>query len=190
MTIHKRLALIPKQDRAYIEGTLECIGEEWIFFDEMNEEAFDLEEIGSEFEILKEDNRWYRGILIENTLLYIENDFHYIKNGDRIRYKKKLSYSFKELIKELSESSYLNFVKTLNDFSYSLFDCVYCHNFLSFLYERDNKEGMNVIVFDNQDQICVVQHYFNRSKNTDDSRDRFEFAQSNGKRILCTSLGG
>lgn len=184
MNIQNKLASIPLQERAYIEGTIEYIGEEWIFFDEINEEAFELEDLGTELEILKEDNRWYKGILIEKTLLYVENDFHYLKNGDHIRYKKKLTYSFKELIDELSEPSYLNFVKTLNSFSYSLFDCVYCHNFLSFLYCQENKEGMNVIVFDNQDQICVVQHYFSRK--TEKCNDRFEFAQSNGKRLVCS----
>lgn len=185
MNFQKKLKIIPYQERSYIEGTIECIGEEWIFFDEINEEASELEELGSEFEVFI-NGHWERGTLIENTLLYIKNDFHYLKDGDQIRYQKKLVPSFKELIEELSDSCYMNFVKTLNSFSFSLYDCIYCHNFLPLLQKREKKEGMNVIIFDNEDQICVVQHYFYRKNQ--ERTDRFEFSQSDSKRLVSTFL--
>lgn len=185
MNLHKKLAVIPFQERAFIEGTIDCIGDDWVFFDEINEEAFELSHLNSELEILLNGN-WVKGTLIEDTVLYIENDLHYLKNGDQIRFKKSLSYSFKQLIEELTKESYLNFVKTLNSLSYSLYDCVFCNNFLSFLQTRQQKEGMNVILFDNEEQICVVQHYFHRDEEI--IQDRFEFAISDGKRVICTYL--
>lgn len=186
MNIHKKLDVIPFQERAFIEGTIECIGDDWIFFDEINEEAFELTQFSSELEILLNGN-WVKGTLMEHEVLYIENDLHYLKNGDQLRFKKNLSYSFKQLIEELTEDSYLNFVKTLNSLSYSLYDCIYCNNFLSFLQTRQLKEGMNVILFDNEEQICVVQHFFHRHEDKI-IQDRFEFSISDGKRVICTYL--
>ncbi|WP_017754565.1 DUF2777 family protein [Calidifontibacillus oryziterrae] len=185
MNFQKRLEIIPLQERAFIEGTIEYIGNEWIFFDETNEEAFELEELGDEVEVYIND-QWKKGTLIDNTIIYIKNDIHYLQNGDRIRYNKKLTYSFKTLIEELNDQSYLNFVKTLNELSYSLFDCIYCHNYLVFLQKRDKKEGMNVMIFDNEEQICVVQHYFFRKGH--ELTDRFEFSKSDGKRLICSFL--
>ncbi|HHW39131.1 MAG TPA: DUF2777 family protein [Bacillales bacterium] len=186
MNLHRKLTVIPFQERAFVEGTLEQIGDEWIFIDESNEEAFELGELSVELEVFLRGT-WAKGILIDNTLLYIENDLHYFKDGDRIRYIKKLTHSFKKLIEELSEESYMSFVKTLNSLSYSLYDCVFCNNFLDLLQMRQVKEGMNVIIFDNEEQICVVQHYF--SRHCDNKiEDRFEFALSDGKRIIASYL--
>ncbi|MEC1715723.1 DUF2777 family protein [Schinkia azotoformans] len=182
MNLHRKLAVIPFQERAFVEGTLEQIGDEWIFFDEINEEAFDLGELSVELEVFLK-GMWMKGIIIDNSLLYIENDFHYFKDGDRIRYKKNLTHSFEKLIEELSEESYMSFVETLNSLSYSLYDCVFCNNFLDLLQMRQAKEGMNVIIFDNEEQICVVQHYFSRHSDNK-IEDRFEFALSDGKRII------
>ncbi|WP_458414372.1 DUF2777 family protein [Schinkia sp. CFF1] len=188
MNLHRKLAVIPFQERAYIEGTIERIGDDWIFFDEINHEAFELNDLGDEFEV-QLNGIWKKGTLIEDTILLINHDFHYLTNGDYIRYKKNLTYSFKKLIEELSEESYLHFVKTLNSLSYSLYDCVFCNNFLSFLELREQKEGMNVIIFDNEEQICVVQHYFYRDgTNAKTFKDRFEFAQNDGNRTVCTFL--
>lgn len=186
MNLHRKLSFIPFQERSFVEGSIELIGDDWIFFDEINEEAFELKDLGPELEVLI-NGEWVSGTLIENTVLYIENDFHYLTSGDHLRFKKKLTHPFKQLIEELSESSYLNFVKTLNSFSYSLYDCIYCNNFLSLLNGRQLKEGMNVIVFDNEEQICVVQHYFSR-QNEKEIADRFEFAQSDGARMISTYL--
>ncbi|HHY72530.1 MAG TPA: DUF2777 family protein [Bacillus bacterium] len=191
MSLYRKLAAIPFQERAYVEGTIELIGNDWIFFDEVNEEASELQDLGLELEVLINGN-WEKGTLIENMLLYLENDFHYLTNGDSIRFKKKLGHSFKQLIEELSEETYLNFVKALNSFGFSLYDCVYCNNFLSFLQTRELKDGMNVVLFDNGDQICVVQHYFYRGSDVtggvNDFQDRFEFAQNDGKRMVCAYL--
>ena len=186
MSLQRKLAVIPFQERAFVEGTLEQIGDEWIFFDEINEEAFELGELTAELEVFL-NGTWAKGILIDNTLLYIENDFHYFKDGDRIRYKKTLTHSFKQLIEELSEESYMSFVNTLNSLSYSLYDCVFCNNFLDLLQMRQGKEGMNVMIFDNEEQICVVQHYFSRHTNNK-IEDRFEFALSDGKRVIGSYL--
>lgn len=184
MSLHRKLAVIPFQERAFIEGTLEQIGDEWIFFDEINEEAFELGELSAELEVFL-NGSWIKGILVDKTLLYIENDFHYFKDGDRIRYKKNLTHAFKELIAELSEDSYMAFVKTLNSLSYSLYDCVFCNNFLELLQMRQIKKGMNVIIFDNEEQVCVVQHYFTREADNK-IEDRFEFALSDGKRVISS----
>lgn len=186
MSLHRKLAVIPFQERAFIEGTLEQIGDEWIFFDEINEEAFELGELTEELEVLLKGT-WMKGVLIDKTLLYIDNDFHYFENGDRVRYKKNLTYSFKGLIEELSEESYLSFVNTLNSLSYSLYDCNFCNNFHDLLQMRQVKEGMNVMIFDNEEQICVVQHFFSRHYHKK-VQDRFEFALSDGKRIISSYI--
>lgn len=187
MNLHKKLSVIPVQERAYIGGTIECIGDEWIFIDEVNEVASDLSELGQDLEV-QIDGNWVKGTLIENTLFYIENGYFYLSNGDKVRAKKNLTYAFKQLIDELSVESYLQFVNTLNSLSYSLYDCMYCHNFLSFLEKSKEKEGMNVMVFDNEVQICVVQHFFYRGENITAVQDRFEFALNDGKRVICSYL--
>lgn len=45
MNIEHRLQCINEQKRAYIQGTIEFVNDEWIFFDEEDEEASLLEEM-------------------------------------------------------------------------------------------------------------------------------------------------
>ncbi|WP_102347402.1 DUF2777 family protein [Bacillus sp. Marseille-P3661] len=184
-SLHKKLTSIPEQERAYIEGTVEYIGDQWIFFDEINEEASELESLENKFQVYRNDS-WKNGTLIDGTMVSLDNDFSYLVNGDKIRYRKRLSFSFQELLEELDENAFLNLVRTLNSMSYSLYDCIFCNNFLPLLHKRKEQTGMNVIVFENGDQICIVQHYFIRKNG--EYTDRFEFSQSNGNRVVCSYI--
>ncbi len=185
LNLERKLSVIPDQERAFIEGTITNIGNELLFVDDINEEAYDLEDLSIELEIHL-NGRWKKGTIIDDTILYIDNNIHYLKDGDYVRFRKSLPYALEQLIEELSDEAYLQFVKTLNSLSYSLYDCIYCHNFLSFLESRFIKEGMNVMIFDNEEQLCVVQHFFDRR--SENKQDRFEYTQSDGKRLVTTSF--
>ena len=182
MNINDRLQFLEKQQRAYITGTVECIENQWIFFDEINEKAYQLIELEREVEIFY-NNQWIKGILEREGILNTNNHVYYLHNGDEIRYKKPLIQPYKELLEDLSQETFDRFIQTLNQLSYSIYDCIYCHNFLSLIKMRKVKTGVNIMTFDNEDMICNVQHHFEHDVKK--RFDRLEFTLSNGKRVIC-----
>ena len=72
MKRQQRMKLMDNQFRAYTEGAVEQISDQWIFFDEETEEAAMLDDfLQQEIEIFRV-NRWRKGILIDSGKIEVE----------------------------------------------------------------------------------------------------------------------
>ncbi len=185
MNRQQRTKLYDNQLRAYNEGTVEQINEQWIFFDEETEEAAMLDDfLQQEIEISR-FNRWKKGILLEPGMIRSGNDTLMLRDHDQVRIRKHLIYSLERLLEGINDDAFFQFVTTLNSLDFSIYDCIYCYNHLSFLSDENRKDGVNFIVFDNQDQICNVQHHFCYFEKVN---DRFEFTLNTGKRLIIEKI--
>ena len=185
MNRQHRMHLYDIQNRAYTEGTVEQINDQWIFFDEETEEAVMLEDfLQQEMEIYRM-NRWKKGILYEAGKIRIGNEVMMLRDHDRVRIRKHLIYSLERLLEGINDDAFIQFVTTLNSLNFSIFDCIYCYNHLSFLSDENRKDGVNFMVFDNQNEICNVQHHFCYYEKIN---DRFEFTINTGKRLIIEKL--
>lgn len=185
MNRQQRLYLYDIQKRAYTEGSVEHINDQWIFFDEETEEASMLEEyLHQEIEVFRM-NRWKKGILQGPGKILIGNEVTMLKDQDLVRIRKHLIYSLERLLDGINDDAFFQFVTTLNSLSFSIYDCIYCYNHLSFLSDEHRKDGVNFMVFDNQEQICSVQHHFCYFEKIN---DRFEFTLNTGKRLIIEKM--
>ncbi len=170
-----------KQKRSSTLGTIEYINDQWIFFDDENEEASLLEDlIDQEIEVFT-NNRWQRGTFKDEGMVRLPDYFYKLQHGDCIRVPKNLPFAYNELLNEWSDELFLGYTQFLNNLSFSLYDCIYCHNFLLYVPENRNYKGVNFITYDNNDMICAVQHHFQRGTQ---ENDRFEFTLADGKRAI------
>lgn len=182
---HRRTELLKHQSRAFTPGIVEYINDQWVFFNEETDEAYALEDyINNEVEIYR-GGRWKRGLLIESGAVRIKSDTVYLLNQETVRFKKTLHYSFERLLEELNDDAFFQFIMTLNSLSFSIYDCIYGYNQLTFLRDKKNCSGVNFFTFDNDQAICSVQHHFVYSTK---EHDRFEFTQNTGKRIVIEKL--
>lgn len=182
MNFEQRLAYIPEQKRAYIQGEIECVNDEWIFFDEKNEEAVLIEEMTEgEIEIFR-FGEWIRGQWQENGMIHLGATALSLHGGEIVRFRKTLPYAYRQLLEALPEKTFFHFVEWLNDLHFSLYDCLYCYNGLLF----SNHLGMNFIIYDNTELIGNVQHYYERGST---HKDRFEMTFNTGSRFICTQIG-
>ncbi|ETI68662.1 DUF2777 domain-containing protein [Neobacillus vireti] len=185
MNRQQRIYLFDIQKRAYTEGTVEQINDQWIFFDEESEEAAMLEDyLQQEIEIFRK-NRWRKGILFESGKIRIGNEAIMLRDHDLVRIRKHLIYSLERLLEGINDDAFFHFITTLNSLNFSIFDCIYCYNHLSFLSDEQRKDGVNFMVFDNQEQICNVQHHFCYFEKIN---DRFEFTLNTGKRLIIEKM--
>ncbi|HWJ78524.1 MAG TPA: DUF2777 domain-containing protein [Niallia sp.] len=181
----QRAKLIEFQTRAFTKGSVEYINEQWIFFDEETEEASMLEEyIHQEIEVFS-FNRWRKGILLEDGKVNTSGSLYFLRNEDTIRIRKHLVYALEELLNELSDDSFYQFITTLNSMKFSIYDCIYCYNHLNFLRGETRKNGVNMMIFDNEEGLCSVNHHFFYNKK---QTDRFEFTLNTGKRMIVEKL--
>ncbi len=180
-----RYKIFEHQSRSFSEGTLEYINDQWVFFDDESEEASLLEDfLFQEVEVFS-NHRWRKGKLIETDKVKLSNEILDLHSATKIRIRKNLVYSLERLLEDLHEDAFLQFVMTLNSMEFSIYDCIYCHNHLSFLKEKKNQNGVNMMIFDNGEVICAVQHHFEYFKRIN---DRFEFTLSTGKRVVIEKL--
>ncbi len=185
MNRQQRIHLYDIQNRAYTEGTVEQINDQWIFFDVETEEAAMLEEyLQQEIEIFRM-NRWKKGILFESGKIHIGNEVTMLRDHDLVRIRKHLIYSLERLLDGINDDAFFQFVTTLNSLNFSIYDCIYCYNHLSFLSDEYRKDGVNFMVFDNQELICNVQHHFCYYEKIN---DRFEFTINTGKRLIIEKM--
>lgn len=185
MNRQQRIHLYDIQERSYTEGTVEQINGQWIFFDEETEEASMLEEfLHQEIEIFRM-NRWKKGILYEPSNIRIGNEVTMLRDHDTVRIRKHLIYSLERLLDGINDDAFFQFVTTLNSLDFSIYDCIYCYNHLSFLSDENRKDGVNFMVFDNQELICNVQHHFCYYEKVN---DRFEFTINTGKRLIIEKM--
>ncbi|MDF2607964.1 MAG: hypothetical protein K0S34_2160 [Bacillales bacterium] len=183
MTSLNKTDLLKNQPRAYIEGSLEIIGDEIVFFDDETDEAFCFDEnfTSKGFDILIR-GIWIRADYHSNKYFTIDNEVLPVEDNTKIRLPRKIHYAYQEWLNELSTESFTNFIKLLNRLNYSVYDNIFCHNYGLFLPDDSLREGVNILIFDNTDFVCNIQHHFFRATNV--TKDRFEFTQTNGKRNL------
>jgi hypothetical protein len=185
MNRQQRLKLYDFQARAYNVGTVEQINDQWIFFDEETDEAAMLDDfIHQEIEVFRL-NRWKKGILREPGKINCGKEAVMLRDHDTIRIRKDLIYSLERLLEGVNDDAFFQFVTTLNSLNFSIYDCIYCYNHLSFLSDENRKDGVNFMVFDNQEQICNVQHHFCYFEKVN---DRFEFTLNTGKRLVIEKI--
>ncbi len=185
LDLQQRLGSINEQKRSFITGTTECINDQWIFFDAETDEASMIEEmIGKEVELFTL-NRWEKGIFVEDGLIQMNGYFYKLDNGDCLRFRKNLTFAYKELLESFSEDQFLRFTSTLNKLMFSLYDCTLCHNQLMYHQGDDEQEGVNFLMFDNTEMILSVHHHYSRGKLR---KDRFEFTLANGKRTILSTI--
>jgi phosphoribosyl-AMP cyclohydrolase len=185
MNRQQRMKLYDIQEKAYTEGTVEQINEQWIFFDEETEEAAMLDDyLHQEIEIFRM-NRWKKGKLYESGKVRIGYEATMLCDHDLVRIRKHLIYSLERLLDGIIDDAFFQFVTTLNSLNFSIYDCIYCYNHLSFLTDEHRKDGVNFMVFDNQEQICNVQHHFCYFEKIN---DRFEFTLNTGKRLIIEKI--
>ncbi|MCQ6280996.1 DUF2777 domain-containing protein [Bacillus sp. EB600] len=185
MNRQQRLKLYNTQVRAYTEGAIEQINDQWIFFDAETEEASLMEDfLQQEVEIFRL-NRWKRGVLIASGKMAIGKETLLLRDQDLVRVRKHIIYSLERLLDAINDDAFFQFVTTLNSLDFSIYDCLYCYNHLTFLADDTRKDGVNFMVFDNQSQICNVQHHFCYYEKTN---DRFEFTLNTGKRLIIEKM--
>ncbi|MGJ7919541.1 DUF2777 domain-containing protein [Neobacillus sp. LXY-4] len=185
MNRQHRMRLLESQVRAFTTGNIEYINNQWVFFDDETEEAASLDEyLHHEIEVFQ-NKSWKKGILFEDGKLGFADDIYFLKNQDLIRIRRHLVYSLERLIEDLQDDALIHFITTLNSLKFSIYDCIYCYNHLTFLNKNQPNSGVNFIVFDNQELICTVQHHFTYyEKNS----DRFEFTLNSGKRLIIEKI--
>ncbi|WP_108670098.1 DUF2777 family protein [Peribacillus acanthi] len=185
MNQQQRIKLISHQSRAYNEGIVEYINSQWVFFNDETDEASPLEEfINQEVELYR-GNRWRSGILLDDGGVKLSKEIVYLFDQEEVKIRKHVQFSFGRLLEELHDDSFFQFIMTLNSLDFSIYDCIYGYNQLTFLREQKNKSGVNFFIFDNGETICSVQHHFVYSTN---AHDRFEFTLNTGKRIVIEKL--
>jgi hypothetical protein len=182
LNIEHRLQCINEQKRAYIQGTIEFVNGEWIFFDEEDEEASLLEEMTEgNIEIFRHGH-WMGGQLQKDGMVDIGIEVFPLQSGEHVRFRKRLPYAYQQWLESLSDKTFFHFVQWLNELGFSLYDCLYCYNGLLF----KKYSGVNFIIYDNTEFISNVQHYYERG---DTYKDRFEITFNNGKRFICAHIG-
>jgi hypothetical protein len=186
MSQKHRMKLFKEQPRAFLIGSVEKMNKEWIFFDEETDEAFLLEEIVSEEFEIELDEEWFPVHHQKGEFTVSHPTRKNLENGDTIRIHQKLLYSFELLLKSLSDESFFTLAHLLNSHSFSFYDCLYCHNFLAFQSEQNPAEGVNFLVFDNNEMVCSVYHLFRITP--EEQNHRFELTEATGKRYLLTQL--
>ncbi|ADI27804.1 DUF2777 domain-containing protein [Geobacillus zalihae] len=182
MNIEERLQCIVEQPRAYVYGTVEFVNDEWIFFDEEEEEASLVEEIAEQGIEWFHCGHWLSGQWQDQGAVATDLGVFPLENGDRIRFRKRLTYAYQQWLAALSDSTFFQFVQWLNSLGFSLYDCLYCYNGLLFA----KSSGVNFIIYDNTEQIGSIHHYYERGRA---SSDRFEITLNSGERAICAQIG-
>lgn len=185
MNRQQRTKLIESQQRAYTTGTIEHINNQWVFFDVETEEASLLDDyLHQEIELFR-NQKWIKGTLFEEGKVGLADEVFYLKNHDEVRIRKHLVYSLERLLEELQPEVVIQFITTLNSLHFSIYDCIYCYNHMTFLHKAEQKNGVNFLIFDNQELICTVQHHFSYEEKVS---DRFEFTLNSGKRMIVEKI--
>ncbi|MCA1059536.1 DUF2777 domain-containing protein [Rossellomorea aquimaris] len=180
-----RSNILKSQKRSFSEGTALFEEDTWFFFEIDAEEESELEfYLNHELKVYR-DGDWLSGVLLEDGIIVTPYERIRIENGDRIQIKKNILYSLENLLEEISDDAFHQFITALNNLGYSIYDSIFCHNHLVFLGNQKIKEGVNFITFDNGVEVCAVQHHFTYYKK---KRDRFEFTLSTGRRIVIESF--
>ncbi|MGE8205188.1 DUF2777 family protein [Heyndrickxia sp. NPDC080065] len=181
----QRMQLIEHQSRAFLEGVIENINDQWVFFDEESDVATMLEHyVDQEIEIYLH-HKWIKGILEEDGRFTHKTETIFLLDKMKLRIRKQIVFSLDMLLDELEDEAFLQFINTLNTLEFSIYDCIFSHNHLSFLETTANKKGVNILIFDNGEIVLSVHHHFHYEN---EKKDRFEFTLSTGKRLIIDKM--
>lgn len=169
----ERYCILEKQDRAFFEGIVEKINDDWIVIDNETEEAFPLEDFLYKEIRMKHLNHWYSGILTDDFIVQYENKQYELQDQTYVKIRKSLSVSYQAWLEELADDTFFQFIRKLNELNYSI------------LVTKE-KEGVNFFVFDNTVGVCSVHHHFHYRQ--DQKSDRFEYTLNTGNRIVLQAL--
>jgi Protein of unknown function (DUF2777) len=184
MSPYKRTDILLNQKRSYLTGMIEVTNDQYVIYDEINDEIHLIEDIQDDQMEILSPHGWKPGKWIGLGKVKTELGLFSINSGETVRLKKRLPHALDEMLKELNDETFIQFIKQLNNLSFSLFDCVYSYNQLLFLDQKVHKKGVSFYQFDNEDCICAIQHHFERGVH---SSDRFEITTSLCKRsLICT----
>lgn len=178
-----REQILKTQPRCYMQGTITYMNNEWVFFDDEDDEAYLLSEVADEEIELFISHTWVQGVLVEDGIVLINNQLQPLQKSACIRIHKPLQESYGAFLQELCDEAFLQFTNTLKELHYSIYDCMLCHNFLSFQPEDSPSVGVNFFIFDNGDMVCSIHHHFIRGLGI--AHDRFEFLQADGLTVEC-----
>ncbi|WP_018662426.1 DUF2777 domain-containing protein [Heyndrickxia acidiproducens] len=183
-----RLKMIERQSRAFFTGTIEKLNDEWVFFDDESDEATMLEDfIGQEVEIMLTDG-WHKGTLAADGRIRLQKETIPLMDKATLRIRKPLLFSLEVLLDEWDDDLFKRFISHLNVFGFSIYDCIYCHNTLSFLPADKKQKGVNFILFDNGECILSVHHHFEIFRSREDHW--FDYTFSTGKRMMIKKMEG
>jgi len=185
MNLQHRLRNMNQQKRSYTTGSVELINDQWIFFDDENEEASMFEEFTDQEIEVYLINKWEKGVYTQDGIIMMHDYFHKLEHGTKVRILKNLPFAYTEFLTSLCDDTFTKYTATLNQLSFSLFDCIYCHNYMMYTLPEENQEGVNFITYDNTEIVCSVQHHFSRGNQ---AKDRFEFTLATGKRALLSII--
>lgn len=172
--------ILKSQPRSYIEGTISLMNNEWIFFDDEDDEAYLLSELTTDsLDIYIADN-WEIATMINNQQIFLNYYHTYVADSAKVRIQKVLQLSYEQFLDELTNTSFQKFIDTLKELEYSIYDCMLCHNFLSFI-PSSPCSGVNFLLFDNNDLLCSIHHHFIRNNHL--IYDKFEFTRADGVQI-------
>lgn len=185
MSPYKRTDLLLNQKRSYLIGLIEVTNDQYVIYDDMNDELHLLEEIQDYYLEILSPHGWKPGKWLGLGKVKTELGMFSLNCGDTVRIRKMLPIALDEMLKELRDETFVRFIKQLNTLSFSPFDCVYSYNQLLFFETKVYKKGVSFYHFDNEDCICAIQHHFERGVH---SSDRIEFTTSLGERSLISSM--
>ncbi|WP_050770916.1 DUF2777 family protein [Bacillus coahuilensis] len=94
MNSPERFALLNRQDRAFITGTVEKLNDQWVFFDDENDEATMLEFFDDyQLEVMNH-NKWRVAEILSDHELAVEGVALPLLDGMELRLQKKANTFF------------------------------------------------------------------------------------------------
>lgn len=180
----KRTDLLLNQKRSYLTGLIEIANDQYVIYDDMNDELLLLDEINNSHIEILQSTGWKTGVWIGLGKIKTNTGTYSVNDGDTVRVRKKLPVALDEMLKELQDETFVRLIKQINSLGFSPYDCIYSYNQLLFLENRVHKKGVSFYQLDNEECILGIQHHFERGVH---SSDRLEMTTSLGERRLVCS---
>lgn len=174
---------IYEEDRRWIYGTI--IMDEGICLIENEEGDICLfESLRSPGVYIDLDGKWVKAELFDRFAATERGENIPLTGGEAIRYLKTVKQAFLDFLYDLDNGQFYSFLDQLNSLGFSVFDCVYAFNGLSFSANPATEKGASFYQFSNDVKQCALQHHYKR---TGERKDRFEWTTSDGIRIVTIS---
>ncbi|PAE64249.1 hypothetical protein CHH90_09980 [Bacillus licheniformis] len=130
------------------------------------------------------DGEWQKAELFDQFAVTEKPETVKLTGGEPIRYLKTVKQAFLEFLNDLEDGQFYSFLDQLNSLGFSVFDCVFAYNGLSFWPEKKDVKGVSFYQFSHDMKQCALQHHYERKE---EWKDRFEWTASDGERIVMIS---